>query len=166
METTRRLVDKSLGWALVFLMGAAVLNVLWQVFTRYVLASPSSFTEELARFLLIWIAFLGATLGVGKRLHLAIDLLPSSLEGRSRHLTAVAIDGCVLCFAFFVLVLGGAHLVRLQWMLGQTSAALDLPMGYVYGVVPFSGVLISVYALGFIRDGLAEIQRQSPGSGT
>ena len=158
MERTRKALDKSLGWALVILMAAAVFNVIWQVFTRYLLASPNSFTEELARFLLIWIAFLGAALAVGKRLHLAIDLLPSRLRGRMRHLTVIAIDGCVLLFAFFVLVLGGAQLVRLQLMLGQTSAALNVPMGYVYGVVPLSGLLITVYAAGFIRESVNEIR--------
>ena len=57
-KTFKNKVDRALEWALILLMGANVLNVLWQVFTRFVLRHPSSFTEELARFLLIWVGLL------------------------------------------------------------------------------------------------------------
>jgi TRAP-type C4-dicarboxylate transport system permease small subunit len=51
-----------------------VLNVAWQVLTRFVLQNPSSYTEELARYLLIWLGLLGAGYCVGQRSHLAIDI--------------------------------------------------------------------------------------------
>ena len=71
----RKIIDKSLEWLLVFLMSILVLDVLWQVASRYIMNSPSSYTDELAGFLLIWVGLFGAAYVAGKREHLAIDLL-------------------------------------------------------------------------------------------
>ena len=71
----RDVIEKYLEFLLVFLMSALVLDVLWQVASRYILNSPSSYTDELAGFLLIWVGFFGAAYVSGKREHLAIDLL-------------------------------------------------------------------------------------------
>jgi len=145
-------VDLALGWVLVVLMGAAVLNVLWQVFTRFVLADPSAFTDELARYLLVWVGLLGAAYAGGKRMHLAIDLLPMKLTGRPKHALGVFIEACVFAFALFVMVIGGVKLVSLTLLLGQTSAALRLPLGYVYAVLPLSGLFLMFYAGLFLSE--------------
>jgi TRAP-type C4-dicarboxylate transport system permease small subunit len=139
-------VDTALGWALGGMMGLAVLNVLWQVCTRYALASPSAYTDELSRYLLIWIGLIGAAYASGKRMHLAIDLLPNSLPGRARDAVGLLIQGLVGLFGLVVLVFGGMRLVWLQLRLEQTSPALQVPLGYVYLALPVSGVLIAFYA--------------------
>ena len=61
MGGIRSVVDRWLSYALMLLMAVSALNVLWQVFTRFILQDPSSYTEELARFLLVWIGLLGAS---------------------------------------------------------------------------------------------------------
>ncbi len=142
-----KVIDSVLGWVIVALMGIAVLNVLWQVFTRFVLADPSSFTDELARYLLIWIGLLGAGYAAGMRMHLAIDLLPTKLSGRPRCYVGLLIEACVFLFALAVLVVGGTNLVALTLTLGQTSAALHVPIGYVYLALPMSGLLMMFYAV-------------------
>lgn len=154
-------VDTALGWLLAALMGFAVLNVLWQVFTRYVLERPSAYTDELARYLLIWLGLLGASYALGKRLHLAIDLLPDHLSGRRRHVLDIAIDLVVLAFALVVMVIGGLRLVSLTLLLEQTSAALHLPLGYVYLALPFSGALMVFYSLLFLADHVQALRRAS-----
>ncbi len=151
----RSVADRVLGWVLAVLMGVSVINVLWQVFTRYVLANPSSFTEELARYLLIWIALLGAAYAVGRRMHLAIDALPSALTGRMRHFLGVLAQVLVALFALSVLVVGGIRLVSLTLTLGQTSAALHVPLGYVYLALPVSGLLIMWYTIRWIVDAMS-----------
>ena len=133
------------------LLAAMVLNVSWQVFTRFVLSDPSSYTEELARYLLIWIGLIGAAYASGRGLHLAIDLLPSRLAGRSGRGLAITIKLCVTAFAVGVLVVGGLQLVRLTLSLGQTSAALRIPIGWVYMALPLSGVLIAWFAVRDIK---------------
>lgn len=151
MEQAKRVLDRILGPVLVGLMALAVINVLWQVFSRYVLGAPSSFTQELARFLLIWVGVLGAGYGVGQHDHLALELLPNRLEGRSRAWLRIVIQGCILLFAGGVLVAGGLRLVYIQLSLGQTSASLNIPLGYVYLVLPLTGVVMGFYCLVHIR---------------
>lgn len=147
MSRLRHAVDRILAVALVVLMGGAVLNVLWQVITRWVLDDPSSYTEELARYLLIWVGLLGAAYAAGKKMHLAIDILPTKLKGRNRHILEIVIDGFILLFAVFVMIVGGIRLMSLTLLMGQTSAALGVQLGYVYSVIPLAGFLIAFYAI-------------------
>jgi TRAP-type C4-dicarboxylate transport system permease small subunit len=164
-STTVRLktsVDTLLGWFVTVLMGVAVLNVLWQVFTRFVLQDPSPYTDELARYLLIWVGLVGAAYAMGKRMHLAIDLLPLRLTGRAHHALNLLIDLLVMLFAFFVMVFGGARLVALTLMLEQTSAALQVPLGYVYMALPVSGLLIMFYTAIFMVDNVRAYRGVAP----
>ncbi len=141
-------LDRALAWACVALMGLSVVNVLWQVVTRFVLGNPSGFTDELARFLLIWLGMIGAAYAVGQRMHLAIDLLPRVLDGRpkARAALGVFLQGAILAFALGVMVYGGGNLVRLTTLLAQRSAALGVSLGAVYSVLPIAGAVIALYA--------------------
>ena len=132
-------VDYILGWVLVIMLAVMTLDVLWGVFTRYVMANQASWSEELARFLLIWIGILGAAYASGQRMHLSIDLL----ENKPVRLIA----SLIILFALSVLVVGGTRLVLLTAELGQLSPALGVPMSLVYSVVPISGLLIIYYRL-------------------
>ncbi|GAB3533865.1 TRAP transporter small permease [Pontibacter brevis] len=143
----RERLDSTLYWLLVGLMAFMVLNVLWQVGSRFILRSPSSFTDELARFLLIWVSLLGASYVTGKKMHLAIDILPAKLEGKKQRNLNVLINVLVALFAFFGMVWGGINLVYITLTLNQTSAALNVPLGYVYLVVPLSGIIIIYYSI-------------------
>jgi TRAP-type C4-dicarboxylate transport system permease small subunit len=145
--TARRAVDRVLEFSLILIMTVNVLNVLWQVFTRFVLKDPSSFTEELARYLLIWLGLLGAGYVSGKKLHLAISVVLESRRGRSRRLMEAGIQVFILLFSFLVMVVGGIRLVAITFALNQVSAALRIQLGYVYLVLPVSGLLIMFYAL-------------------
>ena len=145
--TIRKKIDKAIEFALVALMSILVLDVLWQVFSRYVLASPSSFTDELAGFLLIWIGLLGAAYVAGKNEHLAIDLLLQKTKGAKKRRLQIFINAIVGVFALFVMVFGGVWLVYTRFYLGVSSAALALPLGYVYLIVPISGILTTYYTI-------------------
>jgi TRAP-type C4-dicarboxylate transport system permease small subunit len=137
----KRRVDHALETALAALMTAMVLVVLWQVATRYLLRDPSSVSEELARFGLMWLGLVGASYGFGQKAHLAIDLAP---RGRAFEWIVAA---SVAAFAVAVLVVGGARLVAATLALGQTSAALRFERGYVYLALPLSGLLILFYTV-------------------
>ncbi len=149
-------VDKVLEWTLIILMAANVLNVLWQVFTRFVLKNPSSFTEELARYLLIWVGLLGASYVAGRKMHLAIDVLINRLTGRARRLAEYLIEVSIFIFALFVMVFGGLRLVIITHTLNQISAVLRIKLAYVYLVLPLSGLLLIFYSIIF----MAEIYRK------
>lgn len=156
--TGKRRVDRVLGATLAGLMALAVVNVTWQVVARYLLGQPSSFTDELARFVLIWIGLLGAAHGVGRRVHLSMSLVATRVTGVRREWLGVAIDLTVAAFAVTVLVVGGSRLVWLTLELGQDSAALGLPLGFVYLALPVSGLLITYYAATFVRTRLRRLR--------
>jgi TRAP-type C4-dicarboxylate transport system permease small subunit len=152
MKTTIHYLDTALTRALILLMLCLVGAVLWQVISRYVFTSPSSWTEELARFLLIWIALLGGVYAFRTGMHLGLDILPKKLTGRPGRMLKIFTLLMVLLFSVAVLVTGGANLVILTWELRQYSAVLGLPMALVYTVIPVSGTLICIYALAAFGD--------------
>ena len=145
--TVREKVDKTIEFFLIFLMSTLVIDVLWQVFSRYILASPSSFTDELAGFLLIWVGLLGAAYVAGKNEHLAIDLLLQKMKGKNKRNLQIIINFIVGAFTFFVMGVGGVWLVYTRFALNVSSAALGLPLGYVYLIVPIGGALIIYYTI-------------------
>lgn len=143
----KRIINSVLEKVLVFLMGLMVINVLWQILARYIPALPGAFTDELARYLLIWVGVLGAAYASGQHMHLALDLLPEKLQGAAKSKLFILINFLVGVFALLVMVIGGIRLMYITLYLGQTSAALGIPLGYVYMVLPLSGLLIIYYSI-------------------
>lgn len=141
----RKKVDKILGRALVVIMGIMVINVLWQVFSRYITGDPSFFTDELARYLMIWVGILGAAYVSGRNMHVAIDVLPMRAGKRTQRLLMGTVNVLIILFALSTLVVGGSRLVYISHTLGQHSAALGVPLALVYTVLPLSGILIIYY---------------------
>ncbi|NBC83803.1 MAG: TRAP transporter small permease subunit [Bacteroidetes bacterium] len=155
----KKKIDKIIEVVIVVLMIILVLDVVWQVLSRYVnrlltsqfdtqIPTPLyAFTDELAGFLLIWVALMGAAYGTGKKHHLAIDLLKSKLGDKGKIKLNQLINAIILFFAVGVLCIGGAWLCYKNLVFGQVSAAMQIPLGYVYLVLPFSGILISYYVI-------------------
>ena len=140
-------INKLLEKILILLMSVLVIDVLWQVFSRYILNSPSSFTDELAGYLLIWVGLLGAAYVSGKKEHLAIDILYQRSNLKTQKVLNIIIDIVIILFAFTVLIIGGTWLSYTRFALDVKSAALGLQLGYIYLILPISGLLISYFAL-------------------
>ena len=147
MEDIRDKLNRVLEVILIMLLCIMVLNVSWQVFSRYVLANPSSFTDELARYLMIWLGVLGTAYVSGKRLHVAIDILHSQLSLSSQKTMQKVIFSIVILATFLIFIIGGSRLVYLSYLLGQKSAALQIPLYLVYVCVPLSGACIIFYKI-------------------
>lgn len=143
----RTQLDNILSRTLVFIMSIMVINVLWQVFTRYITGDPSAFTDELARYLMIWIGVLGAAYVSGRNLHVAIDILPSRANSRTQKKLKILVTVLVILFVFFAFVIGGSRLVYISYILGQQSPALQIPLALVYFILPISGLLIIYYKI-------------------
>lgn len=139
--------DRILKLALIFLMTVLVLTISWQVTSRYLMGDPSSWTEELARFALIWAGFFGAVYAYRTRAHVGIDILARKLSNRGRRVLEVVSPACVIAFSLTVVVVGGSSLVLLTAELEQRSAALGIQMSLVYAVIPISGSLLVLYAI-------------------
>ncbi|GAB3480111.1 TRAP transporter small permease [Marinomonas epiphytica] len=145
MKAIIKLVDQTLSKACVALTIALVLCVVWQVFSRYVLSAPSTATDELARFLFIWVGLLGAAFTLGQKKHLAMDFLLLSLEGKRKQLLQVFINLVGMIFALIIMVYGGGSLVLKTLSVGQVSPVLGWQMGWVYFAIPLSGFCMILY---------------------
>ncbi|MDY0354359.1 MAG: TRAP transporter small permease [Sedimentisphaerales bacterium] len=146
VRTIKTILDRSLEVLVMVVVAVLVLDVLWQVFTRFVLDDPSTWTEELAVFLLVWVSLLGAAVALGRGAHLGIDYFVGKLPERTRLATEVVVFFCVAAFSLLVMLIGGVDLVRSTLELGQESPALGVRMGYVYLAVPISGFSLTLYA--------------------
>lgn len=143
----RSQIDSVLEKVLVIIMSSMVINVLWQVFSRYILTNPSSFTDELARYLMIWVGVLGAAYVAGKGNHVAITYFSEKFSPNNLERVKVAINLIILGFAFFGMLVGGLRLVYITMVLEQLSPSLKIPLGIVYAVIPLSGILIIYYKI-------------------
>ena len=143
----RKAIDRLVSRLLIVLLSLLVLDVIWQVLSRYLLQNPSSFTDELAGFLLIWVGLLGAAYAVGLRKHLAIDYFIHNLPPRKKRWLELVQGVLVILFCLMVMIVGGIWLVYTRFYLDQISPALQVPLGYVYCIVPLSGVLIIYYSV-------------------
>ena len=151
MKQIRSQLDKIIELLLVSILSAMVINVLWQIITRYFSASPSSFSDELARYLMIWLGLMGSAYVSGKKEHVSIDYFLKKLNHKKRILLNRLIDFIILFFAFFVMIIGGGHLVFVTIKLEQLSPSLQIPLGFVYSVIPLSGLIIIFYQISNIK---------------
>lgn len=148
MEKTYQVLIKVIETLLVVIFALLVIDVVWQVISRYVVGRSSSFTEEFARFSLIWLTVLGAAYINGqKEGHLSMDFLLTKLPEIKRRQRQKVIQVLMAIFALIVMVIGGGNLVYTTLSLGQMSSAMHIPLGYIYAIVPVSGAIIIFFSL-------------------
>lgn len=147
IERVYILLNKVIETLLVAIFALLVIDVVWQVLSRYVLGQSSSFTEEFARFALIWLTVLGAAyINGSKEGHLSMDFLLTKLPQEKRHARQKVIQLFMALFALIVMVVGGGNLVYTTLSLGQMSSALQIPLGYIYTIVPVCGLIIVFFS--------------------
>lgn len=128
----------------ILVMIGLVICVVWQVFSRYVLSAPSTMTDEMARFSMIWVGLLGAAYGVGAQSHLSIDLLTMNLRGKRSLSAGCFINICVLVFAAGVLI-GAVACWSLRFMLPARFSSHAVTYWHiVYGVLPPVSAIVTI----------------------
>lgn len=145
---TKHLTAASLGWLAIGVFLVLVVDVLLGVFSRKILGDQIRWTEELARFLLVWISFLGGAIAYIDDKHLGVDLLVERFEMQAQRLSRVITHGLVFAFSLFVMGVGGTQLVLDRFGAGQLMPALQIDKAWFYMAVPTSGYLIALFALG------------------
>lgn len=150
-------LEKFLAAALALLMAMLVIDVTWQIITRFILNDPSSYTEEIALFLMLWVSLLGAAYVFRRGGHLGLDILVNKLADDRKVLAQRFADLVCLAFACVILIYGGLKLVLLNYELSQTSAALQIEVWKIYSVIPLSGLLIAIFSLERIIFGAPEL---------
>ncbi|MBU0640242.1 MAG: TRAP transporter small permease [Planctomycetes bacterium] len=147
LKKTRRIMDRLLEALVIVVMATLVIDVSWQVFTRFVLKSPSTWTDELATFLLIWVSLLGAAVALKRGAHLGVDYFVERMTPRNRRRAAIFACLCTAAFSLLAMTVGGAVLVARKLGLQETSPALGLNLGYVYLALPISGLFLTIYSI-------------------
>jgi len=147
LRKIKKALDKSLETLIMALVAILTLDVLWQVFTRFILKDPSTWTEELAVFMLIWVALLGSSVALGRGAHLGVDYFVLKLPEKLRIKCEVIVFLLIAAFSLCVFVLGGTNLVISILKLGQVSPSLHIEVGYVYLAIPISGFFMTLYSL-------------------
>jgi len=124
-----------------------VLDVLWGVFTRFVINEQSRWTEEVAIYLLIWVSLLGASITYADNGHLGVDYLVHKWDPMTRKIGQGVVHVIVLLFSSYGLLYGGFELVNETRNAGQISPAIGISMAIVYSAVPISGALFVLFAI-------------------
>ena len=124
---------------MMIVMGSAVVL---QVASRYIFNRPTSWSEELARYLFVWITFLGAAVVIRKRRHVDVTVLTDRLPPRAAKAVYLVADLAVL-FMLGTLTWAGAGLAIMAHR--QLSAAMDLPMSLAYSAMPVGTGLMFVF---------------------
>jgi TRAP-type C4-dicarboxylate transport system permease small subunit len=147
-------MNRVLGWLLAALLAVISVVVFLQVLVRFVLTAAgidisASWTEELARYLLCWMVFLGAAYGCRKAQLMALDFAVSKLPGAfgqvARYLALLA------CLGFFLL------LIQVGWAFvefgrSEASPVMRLPMHWIYAAIPVGAALMVVNTLGLMLE--------------
>jgi len=137
---------KVLEWVVILITGFLVIDVVWQVFSRYVLKSPSTWTEELATMLLMWVALLGASVAFHRKGHLGVDFFVNKLPAGNRNFVEL-LSYIVIAFFAVIIIYGGWRIVAFTLLTNQLSAALEIKMGYVYLALPICGFFIFILSI-------------------
>lgn len=117
----------------------------WQVFTRYILGSPSSWSEELVSYMFAWMSLLGASIVTSERGHMNIPILADMAGPGPKKLLLCLGEVIAFLFSLVILVLGGAQIAKLA--MGQMTSSLGVPIGVFYVVLPLCGVLNMLFTL-------------------
>lgn len=155
----KKWMSAALETVLIVAVGLLVLDVVWGVFTRYVMGEQAKWSEELARFLLIWVALLGGAVAFGTKGHLGVDYFVGKFHPDARRLMAVVVHMVVLFFAGSVFLYGGSRIVADALAMEQMTPALGWKMGHVYLALPIAGVFMVLFTI----ENLVETLVKPPG---
>jgi TRAP-type transport system small permease protein len=158
----RKLIDaycQLLTWLMVATVAILVVPVSLQIISRYTQLIPSYiWTEELSRFLFIWMVMLGAMIGIKEGTHFEVDIWPE-LTGRGNAMLKIVSSLLVLVFAL-VFVYWGIKFVEFGWH--QESELAELPMPFIFIAWPMAGVTWLIFLGEVFYDNIRIVIGKSP----
>ena len=145
MHKIRAAIMKILGVVITLLFILMTLVGTYQIVTRYFFNRPSTISEELLTYSFTWMSLLASAYGFGKRDHMRMGFMADKLTGPARRYLEIFIDTLSFFFAAVVMVYGGISITRLTMI--QITASLRISMGWIYIIVPITGLLIMVFSV-------------------
>jgi TRAP-type C4-dicarboxylate transport system permease small subunit len=140
-KTMFDVMDRTINWILALLMAAMVAVIAGQVWYRFVMNDPLSWSEELGRYLFVWISFIGAAAGVRYQVHLGIDLLQKLLPANAHRFVVISVNLIIQVFLLVIIYWGFKILGVIKF---QTSPSMNIPMIYPYMAVPVGGIFMFI----------------------
>lgn len=137
-------MEKVVKILVAILIGGMVMLICLQVGFRYILNQPLTWTEEVARHLMIWAALLGAAVAYRRKGHLGMDVIVVQFNKRWQGIVEEFVHLVSVGF-FGLLVFNGIPLV--EKTMHQFSSAIRIPMGYIYASIPVGSALILLFAV-------------------
>lgn len=142
-------MKKALQNTMKFLSSASLLLMLilvvWQVFTRYILKNPSTWSEELVSFLFAWSTLFGASYIVSERGHMNIPIFVDTKDPQIQKKVAIFSEIMILIFSLSVLTYGGFRITKLA--LNQMTSSLGVPIGLFYIPLPLTGIINVIFCI-------------------
>ena len=147
-------LDKFEIGAVTLLLSAMTVVVFLQIFFRFVIKGPLPWSEELARYLMVWAVFIGASMGAKEGAHIGVKALVSVLPLPAKRVAVVLAGLLSLAFCLLIVVLSW-EVVMFQTSSGQLSPAMEIPIYWAYLAVPVGSLLMG---LRFIQFTLIELR--------
>ena len=144
LSAAERAVNGVVRWVVIFLMLVMTVTVSLQIVFRYVFNIPLGWSEEMARFSFVWVSFFGASALMRVREHVNVTVFVDNFPPRLRAVCVLVANLCALIFAYYFVV-GGIALTTNEW--AQLAPAMQIPMGWVYMVIPISAVLMAIWIM-------------------
>ncbi|WP_068803196.1 TRAP transporter small permease [Thauera phenolivorans] len=141
----KKIDDNLEEFILVILMFAMTALIAVQIFMRYVMQDSLTWSEELARYLFVWVSYIGVSYAVKRSAHIRVEAATMFLPERVKRYVILLSHLAFLVFAVMV-VKEGYTLSMKIFKFGQTSPALGIPMGYIY-LAPTVGFLLTFFRL-------------------
>jgi TRAP-type C4-dicarboxylate transport system permease small subunit len=137
-------LEKFLSFLIVLLLSFMVLFIFSQVVARFILNMPLSWTEEISRHIMIWMAFIATSVAYRHGAHLSIDLLATSINPKARLVLRIFFLLIIIAFLTFMVKYG---IELTQRTVNQRSSSLQYSMSYVYLAVPTSGIIMIIFSI-------------------
>lgn len=149
MKKITKIYDSLEAYVLVLALAFSTLLIFVQVIFRYVLNDSITWSEELARYIFIWMIWLGTSVSMKQKEHIRMDMLMNAVHGKGKLVLDLVSGIIMLAFCIF-LVKYGWDLVASMMSRGNKSVALRLPMWIVYSSLPFSQLIVALRLIGSI----------------
>lgn len=145
MKALKNILTRALNGLAGISFLAMVILTCWQVFARYVLKNPSTWSEEMVSYLFAWASLLGAALVTCERGHMNIPILVEHCSEKGQKVLNCLCELIAFIFSAVILVYGGVQISALA--MGQMTSSLGVPIGIFYVVLPLCGILNMIYTV-------------------
>ncbi len=162
MTTLRNILNKITASLSCVILALMTLLVTWQVITRFILNSPSTITEALAKYLFLWLVMIASAYVVGRRDHMNLRILVHRCSPLNQIRLGIISEAIIFIFVLLVLGYGGGY-IALNAMV-QMDSALPVPVGVVYLALPVGGILAAIYSLCNIVDFIKLYKKEKGGA--